>query len=257
MEHPLVGGYEPHKVALRRAIGLAIDVKREISLLRYGAAIPAQSPVAIHLSGYVPAWRSEMSEYDPVKAKALLDLFGYRDRDGDGWRETPDGQPIVLQMATQSAQENRRYDELMKRDMTAIGLRVAFQTAQWPENYKAARAGKLMLWSVSGRASAPDGLHGLLRYDGAASGGINLARFRLPAMDEAIARLLALPDGPERDAVFDEAKRLTVAWMPYKLRTHLAFTALSQPWLLGFRRPLFSFSWFDQVDIDPPPRAAP
>lgn len=253
MEHPLVGGYTPAQVALRRAIGLAIDVDREITLLRYGAAVPAQSPVAVHLSGYVPQWRSEMSEYSPVKARALLDLYGFKDRDGDGWRETPEGQPIVLQMATQSAQENRRYDELMKRDMSAIGLRVEFQTAQWPENYKAARAGKLMLWSVSGRASAPDGLQGLLRYDGAASGGINLARFKLPAMDEAIARLLALPDGPERDAVFEQAKRLTVAWMPYKLRTHLAFTALSQPWLVGFRRPLFAFSWFDQVDIEPVP----
>ena len=60
----------------------------------------------------------------------------------------------------------------------------------------------------------------------------------------------------EPDAAFDEAKRLTVAWMPYKLRTHLAFTALAQPWLIGFRRPLFGYNWFDQVDIDPNPRAA-
>jgi ABC-type transport system substrate-binding protein len=257
MEHPLVGGYAPQQVALRRAIGLGIDVQREITLLRHGAAVAAQSPVAVHLSGYVPDWRSEMSEYSPTRARALLDLYGWRDRDGDGWRETPDGQPLVLQMATQSAQGDRRYDELMRRDMTAIGLRVEFQTAQWPENYKAARAGKLMMWSVSGRASAPDGLHGLLRYDSAAAGAINLARFRLPAMDDAIARLLALPDGPEREAVFEEAKRLTVAWMPYKLRTHMVATGLSQPWLVGFRRPLFSNAWFDQVDIDTARRPAP
>ncbi|MBL8327854.1 MAG: bicyclomycin resistance protein [Rubrivivax sp.] len=257
MEHPLVGGYEPQQVALRRAIALAIDVNREITLLRHGAAIPAQSPVAVHLSGYLPQWRSEMSEYSPARARALLDLYGFRDRDGDGWRETPAGEPIVLQMTTQSAQGDRRFDELMRRDMNAIGLRVEFQTGQWPENYKAARAGKLMMWSVSGRATAPDGLHGLLRYDGAASGGINLARFRLPAMDQAIGQLLALPDGPEREAVFEQAKRLTVAWMPYKLRTHMVSTALSQPWLIGFRRPLFSFSWFDQVDIQPNPRSAP
>jgi ABC-type transport system substrate-binding protein len=198
-----------------------------------------------------------MSEYSPTRARALLDLYGWRDRDGDGWRETPDGQPLVLQMATQSAQGDRRYDELMRRDMTAIGLRVEFQTAQWPENYKAARAGKLMMWSVSGRASAPDGLHGLLRYDSAAAGAINVARFRLPAMDDAIARLLALPDGPEREAVFEEAKRLTVAWMPYKLRTHMVATGLSQPWLVGYRRPLFSNAWFDQVDIDTTRRPAP
>ena len=250
MEHPLVGGYAAPQVALRRAIALAIDVDREISLLRHGAAIPAQSPVAIHLSGYDPAWRSEMSQYSPARARALLDLYGYKDVDGDGWRETTEGQPLVLEMATQTAQESRRFDELMKRDMKAVGLRMVFNPAQWPEQYKAARAGKLMMWSVSGRASAPDGIQGLLRYDGAASGGVNLSRFDLPEMNQTLARLLALPDGPERDALFDHAKRLTVAWMPYKLRTHLAVTTLTQPWLVGFRRPLFWNNWFEFVDIE-------
>ena len=38
-------------------------------------------------SGYDPAFKSEMSEYDPAKAKALLDMYGFVDKDGDGWRE--------------------------------------------------------------------------------------------------------------------------------------------------------------------------
>jgi ABC-type transport system substrate-binding protein len=241
MDDPLVGGYAPAQVALRRAIGLAIDVPREISLLRHGSGVAAQSPVT----------PPEMSSYDPPRARALLELYGWRDRDGDGWRETPEGRPLVLQMATQPTQEMRRFDELMRRDLRAVGLRVVFQTALWPEQYKAARAGQLMMWSVSGRASAPDGLQGLLRYDGAASGGINLARFDRPEMNALIARLLALPDGPEREAAFDEAKRLTVAWMPYKLRSHLVQITLSQPWLVGYRRPLFWNQWFDTVDLEP------
>ena len=251
MEHPVVGGYTPERVAFRRAVGLGIDVEREITLLRHGAAVAAQSPVAVHLSGYHPEWKSEMSAYSPARARALLDLYGWRDRDGDGWRETPEGRPLLLQMATQPSQETRRFDELMKRDMTAIGLRVEFHPAQWPEQYKAARAGKLMMWSVSGRASAPDGIEGLQRYDGAAAGDMNLSRFNLPDMNATIARLLALADGPEREAVFEQAKRLTVAWMPYKLRTHLAATALMQPWLVGYRRPLFWNNWFEYVDIEP------
>lgn len=250
MQDPLVGGYAARQVALRRAIGLAIDVGREITLLRNGSAVPAQSPVTLNMSGYDPAWRSEMSRYDPARARALLDVYGWIDRDGDGWRETPDGRPLVLKMGTQPSQETRRFDELMKRDMKAIGLRIEFHSAVWPEQYKAARAGKLMMWSVSGRAGAPDGIQGLLRYDGAAAGGVNLARFDLPQMNAAIARLLALPDGPEREAEFDLAKRLTVAWMPYKLRTHLVQITLWQPRLVGFRRPLFWNQWFDAVDLE-------
>jgi ABC-type transport system substrate-binding protein len=34
-------------------------------------------------------------------AKALLDKFGYVDRDKDGWRDLPDGKPLVLKIATE------------------------------------------------------------------------------------------------------------------------------------------------------------
>jgi len=138
----------------------------------------------------------------------------------------------------------------MKRDMKALGLRIEFRAAQWPEQYKAARAGKLMLWSVTGRASSPDGLQGFLRYDGAASGAINLSRFNLPQMNALIARLLALPDGPEREAGFTQAKRLAAVWMPYKLRTHPVQVTLMHSRVVGFRRPLFWSNWFEQVDVD-------
>ena len=45
-----------------------------------------------------------MSDYDPARAKALLDLYGYVDRDGDGWREQPDGSPLELVLATEPEQ---------------------------------------------------------------------------------------------------------------------------------------------------------
>ena len=49
--------------------------------------------------GYDPNFKSEMGEYNPAQAKALLDAFGYVDRDGDGWRELPDGTPMTLEEA--------------------------------------------------------------------------------------------------------------------------------------------------------------
>ncbi|HXF46083.1 MAG TPA: ABC transporter substrate-binding protein, partial [Burkholderiaceae bacterium] len=52
MEHPVVGGYAPEKVALRRAIALAYDVHEEIRLVRKGQSIPANSPVAPLVTGF-------------------------------------------------------------------------------------------------------------------------------------------------------------------------------------------------------------
>ena len=39
---------------------------------------------------------STYAEYDPERAKQLLDKVGLKDVNGDGWREMPDGSPLQL-----------------------------------------------------------------------------------------------------------------------------------------------------------------
>jgi ABC-type transport system substrate-binding protein len=256
MDDPLVGGYTPEKVALRRAISLAYDVNTEITLLRNGAAIPAQSPLVPHTTGYDPAFKSSMSEYDPARAKALLDMYGYVDRNGDGWRERPDGQPLVLEMATEPEQRNRTFNEVWKKMMDAVGLQIRFVSAQWPENLKSARAGRLMMWQLGSSATAPDGQPALARLYGPEAGNQNLSRFNLPAFNAIYERLLELPDGPERDARFREAKLIAAAYMPWKYSVHRMDPDMWHPWVIGFRRPLFWNDWWHLVDIDERMRAA-
>jgi len=256
MEDPVVGGLEPHQVALRRAISLATDVEREIRLVRRGMAIAAQSPVMPHLTGYDPAFRSEMSQYSPARAKALLELHGYVDRDGDGWRELPDGQPLLLQIATQPDQQSRQLNELRKKDLDAVGLRVEFRTAKWPENLKAGRSGKLQIWALASSASGGDGQGMITRYYGPQAGNQNISRFRLPALDALHDRLTVLPDGPERLQLFEQAKKIAVAYMPYKLHTHRLVADMMHPGLAGWRRPLFWNEWWHFVDVEPGPDPA-
>ena len=57
----------------------------------------------------------------------LLDRFGYRDRNGDGFREMPDGAPLVIRIASEPDQTARQYDELWQRSLAAVGLKVEFQ----------------------------------------------------------------------------------------------------------------------------------
>ena len=257
MEHPVVGGNEPHKVALRRAVWLSIDVEREARLVYRGLAIPAQSIINPGTTGYDPSFKSENSQYSPARAKALLDLYGYVDRDGDGWREQPDGQPLLLEWASQPDSLSRQIDELTKKALDAIGIRVIFKPAKWPENLKAARAGKLMVWRVGSSATQTDGQQILQRLYGPEAGQGNIARFRLAAFDKVYDRLTALTDGPEREAAFDEAKRLAIAYAPYKVHVHQFVDVLAHPWIEGYRRPLFWYDFWHLVDIDAsqrPPR---
>jgi ABC-type transport system substrate-binding protein len=250
MDHPVLGGYTPDKVALRRALNLAYNVDREIRLERKGQAIPAQAPLFPHTMGFDPAFRSENGEYSPPRAKALLDLYGYVDRDGDGWRELPDGSPLVIEVATQPDQVSRRLDELLRKDFAAVGVRTTFVPAKWPENLKNARAGNLMLWGVGLSAAAPDGQPALDRLASEHVGGQNLARFRNEEFDALYARMQVLPDGPERLALFQEASRIAVAYAPYKFRVHRIVTDLTYPWVQGYRRPPYWNHWWQYVDVD-------
>lgn len=250
MEDPVVGGLQPEKVALRRAIGLGMDLQAEIRLVRRGQAIPAQSFYAPNTFGYDPAFKSENGDFDPARAKALLDLYGYRDADGDGCREGPDGKPLALLMNTTAEAFQRQIDERFDKDMKRIGLCFAFKPAKWPEQLKAARAGKYQVWVVASSSDKFDGLSALARFDSQQIGGQNMARFRLPEMDRLYAQIASLPDSPERLALMRRTQELALAYMPYKLKGHRIHTDIETRPMTGYRRPLFWQNWWEYVDIE-------
>ena len=251
MEHPLVGGYSAEKVALRRAIALAFDGGAYLRHVRGGFGRLADSTIAPFTSGFDPAYKSEMSDHDPVRARALLDLYGYIDRDGDGWREQPDGSPLVLRRASTSTQADRRANELWKRSMDAVNLRIEFEIAAWPELLKKSRAGALMMWGYEWTAGSPDGGFFLSIAYGPNATEANDPRFSLPQFDRLFERQRALPDGPERDAVMRQAKNLLVAYMPYKVHVHDVLLDLVQPSTRGYWRHPFMRDIWRFVDVEP------
>ena len=250
MENPMVGGYTPEKVALRRAVALADDETARIDQIFRGNGVIAQSPFVPHTFGYDLARSTPLSEFNRARAKALLDTYGYVDRNGDGYREQPDGAPLELEMASTSNSTDRRQNELWKRNMDAIGVRMRFRIAQWPELLKQSLAGKLMMWGFGWQTSMPDSdVFFGFGYSGNKD-QTNDARFALPAYDALYERSKLLPDGPERLGVLNEATRLIVAYMPYKFHLHRIINELTQPWLIGRVRHPFTTRWWDLVDVD-------
>jgi ABC-type transport system substrate-binding protein len=231
-------------------MALGNDVAREISVVWHGQAIVAQSIVPPLTEGYRLDLRTETGTYDLARARALLDMYGYLDRNGDGWREQPDGSPLVMELSTQSDGLSRSRDELWKKSMDSLGLRMVLKTAQWPENLKSVRTGKFMIWRVGSLAATPDGHGALERAYGGSIGKGNLARFKLAEFDKMYEKMKMLPSGAERQELFDRTAQILTSYVPYRIAVHRIITDMSYPWLTGYRRPPFWVDWWQYVDID-------
>ena len=177
-------------------------------------------------------------------------MHGYVDRNGDGWRDQPNGEPLVLEYHTQPDGQSRQLIEQWNKNMQAINVKIEFKTAKWPENLKASRAGKLMMWGVGWSAGQPDGDTFLALGYGPNKGQANHARFNLPAFNALYERQRALPDTPERQALMTDAAKLMVAYMPYKVHVHRIWTDLAHPWVKGYSRNIYVREFFKYIDLD-------
>jgi ABC-type transport system substrate-binding protein len=262
MKDPVVGGYTPEKIALRRAIVLGQDVDAEIRIARKNQAIPAHSPIGPGAMGYDPDFRSTATEYNPAKAKALLDMYGYADCDGDGYRDLPrksaaeECKPFSVEYASRPDGPQKPLDENWKKNMDGIGIRMTFKKAKWPDLLKESKAGRLQMWGLGWSAAIPDADMFFVMLYGPNAGQANHSRFSLPEFDRLYEQAKRLPNGPERNALYREMNRLFLVYSPWRLGVHRYYNDLVNPWVIGYyRHPVMRGTW-KFLDIDLPKLAA-
>jgi ABC-type transport system substrate-binding protein len=255
MEDPVVGGYTPDKVALRRAVGMGYNTPEEIKVIQQGQATPANQIVPPTVSGHNDTLPMR-SIYDPAGARALLDRFGYSDRDNDGYRELPDGRPLTLKLSSSPLPVDRQIDELWLRSMNAIGVRIEFNKQRRADLVKAAQLGKLQMFQSFATTTTPEGFgfFGLL-YGGHA-GLSNLARFKQPDYDLLYEQARGTPPGPEREALMHKMGDVANAYAPWILTAFTYENVLVHPWMLGYKYNGFHQHPWPYFDIDTGKRAA-
>ena len=250
MRDPLVGGYTPEKIALRRAIGMGFDNAENIRVLLKGRAVPANGPIPPDIAGFDPALRTQAQLYDPAAARALLDRFGYKDRDGDGYRELPDGKPLVLERWSSPNSQSRQGDELWKKNMDAIGLRIAFKKDRVPELRKMARLGKIPMRADGWNADYPDAENFMQLLYGPNAGQENQAQFDLPEFNKLFEQARTLPDSPERTRLFDKMTELVLAYAPWRMTYHLLEDSLRHRWVGTYVPHPIRSQWWQYIDVD-------
>ena len=256
MENGVVGGYSPEKVALRRAIGMAYNVGEAISVIYKARAVPAQGPIPPDIAGYDAKLRTNAQVYDPAAARALLDKFGYKDRNGDGYREAPDGKPLVIEYWSSPTSAARERDELWKKSMDAIGLSLVIKKDKLPEIAKKARQGQIPMLDAGWIADYPDAENFMQLLYGPNAGQINTSRFNLPEFNRLFEESKRLPDSAERTLLFDRMAELVVAYVPWRVNVNRIDDTLAHRWVRFFvPHPMRIPGGFAYIDIDESLRA--
>src|SRR4029453_5060545 len=161
---------------------------------------------------------SSINEYNPAKSKALLDMYGYVDCDGDGWRDLPKKTaadpclPMTIENAPAPGGTTQPLGGLGKKNKDSIGVRMNFRREKWPDLLKASKAGKLQMWGLGWSAPVPDADAFFVMLYGPNGGQANHARFSLPEFNRLYEQSKRLPHGPERDAIYREMNRIFLVY---------------------------------------------
>ncbi len=249
MADPVVGGKELEKIALRRAILMGYNSPRERESIYKGQAEYATQLLPPTQIGYRKGLNLR-PPYDPPLARALLDRFGYRDCDGDGYREAPGCKPLLFTRSNPPDSRSREQDEIWKQSMDAIGIRVQFFSQKWPDLIEMSRTGKLQSWGWGWISSGPGGSGYPNLLLSRNINAINDMQFRDAEYDRLFDLAEATPIGPKRTAIYEALSRIAAAYSVLDFGFHTYANDVSHPWLKNYvRHPFWRTPW-KYVDID-------
>jgi ABC-type transport system substrate-binding protein len=248
MKDPVVGGYSKEKIALRRAMILAYDTQEEIRVIRKNQAVADEMPIPAGAVGYDAAYRSIL-HYDPVLANKLLDYFGYK-KGADGYRTDPAGKPLTIVLTSEPQAISRDYDELWKKALDGVGLRLETRKSPFSDNIKAAEACQLAMWGSAWHADYPDGENFMQLFYGPNTHQSNHACYESAAFDAMYQKIASMPDSPERNRIFLLMSRQMEVDSVIKLGVSRYRNVLVYPQVKGYRyHPIVTAVW-PYLDID-------
>jgi ABC-type transport system substrate-binding protein len=178
-------------------------------------------------------------------------MFGYVDRDGDGWRDQPDGSPLTVELKYQAnGEEYRQMAELWVKGLAEIGIRSEAQAVIFADLLKDKKVSNYMVAQSAWIADYPDAQNFLQLLYGPNTGESNEAEFKLPEYDRLYEKSLTVPDGEERNKLYREMDRLMLAYAPWRLGVHRIYNHLQYPWVMGYKKHPILYTNFKWLDID-------
>lgn len=228
-------------VDLRRALALAYDVDQMNKLFYNGTALPAQSVIPPGIAGYMKDYTSPYRAKNIAKAKEYLAKAGYPE--GKGLPEITYDCP--------SSSVSRQIGELIKKQMSEIGVNIKVQQNTWPELQKKITKRQVMLYGIAWGADYPDAENFLqLLYGPNKSPGANGSGYDNPEFNSLFAKASIMQDSPERTALYEKLNRIAADQAPWIYGVHRQSYLVKHSWLKNYMSTDFEAGQAQYLDID-------
>lgn len=152
-----------NNVEFRKAISMAIDRATIVDLATYGYATAEETVVGIgqfHVNSMDKEINSQyayLAQYDPEAAKEILNKAGYKDVDGDGMRENPDGSRIEFNIDIVSGWTDAiQVVQIVTEYLAEVGIRAKTHSVDWSAYDRALKDGTYDAaynWSATNQVS--------------------------------------------------------------------------------------------------------
>ena len=186
----------------------------------------------------------------------MLDQLGYK-KGPDGWRNLPDGKPFTIRYASRPDSLGRQLDELWKKALDSISVRMEVQKDKFPELLKLERQCKLMMRTASWIADYPDADNFMQLLYGRNIGQNNNGCVKIPEYDKLYEQTTRMPPSDERDRLYHEMARLIEVYAPWRLDVLTYRNMLVSPRVQGYKKhPILHAEW-QFVDIGKPVAGVP
>ncbi len=211
------------QLEVRRAVELAIDKQQLVDLVLQGRG------TALPPSYYHPelphARRDIQSEFNPDKARQLLDSIGFQDGDGDGVREM-NGKPLQFTLLCDSNNPAEvRTGELLKAMLAEVGMAITQNCMDvdtqcsfvWPKFHAKNVPDYEMstfAWSAGVQVNLPF-IRGMVHSDIENVGWANITGYRNPEMDKLLDELIVTAAPARQEELQSEIGALFAAELPF------------------------------------------
>ncbi len=194
---------------VRKAIAYAIDRNSIITNLLAGIAEPA--------TGVLPKnnWAHEKDvtryEYNPDKAKRLLDEAGFADPDGSGPMER-----FRLVYKTTNNDLRKMIGEVLQKNLKEVGIGLDIRTYEWGTFYNDIKTGNFQLYSLSWIGIVdPDIYYTIFHSDMVPPKGNNRNRYKNAEIDRLVIEGQKVLSNKDRKKIYSKVQKIAAEELPY------------------------------------------